>query len=326
MSAATAGTTLCLESGNYGAWTGTSKAIAVRPATGATVSMALAVSSGGGFTLDGMTGMGGYIKGSAANITVRNSVFLSALTIDGLVNANILLDHNSHDWNAVYNGGDNGKVRVFAPGNSFSGVTVQNSTFRNGNLDGVHAGGGVNVIGNTFSNLCDTGTNHTDNIQFEGATGGRIAGNYVSEGAGCDTQGITSFDGNTSGLTIEDNVVDIRRPWGIELYSDTNSIVRRNTVVWHAASDCAFNVACGSIDVNRKSADPAGSGTRVYDNITTGVGFSNGSTGTANNNVSGQNAVYVGPLTSWAGFKLASTSPVGRNAASDGLNAGARIP
>jgi hypothetical protein len=244
-----------------------------------------------------------------------------------VANANILLDHNTHDWDAVYNGGYNAKIFVGTGSGQFSGVTVQNSSIRNGNLDGVHLGGaGVNLLNNVFANLCDTGTNHTDNVQYEGGTGGRIAGNYFYAGAGCATQGITSYDGGTNGVTIEDNVVDIRRPWGIELYADRNSVVRHNTVRWYPDAECFFNgVICGQIDINRKSADPAGSGTQVYDNLTTRVSFSNGSTGTAHHNVSGQLAIYVGPTNAYHGFALASISPVGIGTASDGLNNGIRL-
>ena len=91
-------------------------------------------------------------------------------------------------------------------------------------------------------------------------------------------------------------MVDIRRPWGIELYADRNSIVRHNTVRFHPDADCLFSgILCGQIDINRKSEDPAGTGTQVYDNIATRVSFSGGSTGTAHHNVSGQLAIYVGP-------------------------------
>ncbi len=325
VSAAAAGQTICLASGDYGTWQGTNKAITLQAADGATPVMDVSFGSGDtGFTLDGMTGMGGNVSGGAHDFTIRNSTFTSTIDLTA-TNANILLDHNTHDWNAVYNGGTNAKIFVSSPGDGFSGVTVQNSSIRNGNLDGIHLGAGINAIGNVFSNLCDTGTNHTDNIQFEGAKGGRIASNYVYAGPGCDTQGITSYDSDTVGVTFEDNVVDIRRPWGIELYADKDSIVRHNTMRWYAAKDCNFNIACGQIDINRKPQDPAGSGTQVYDNLATDVNFTNGSTGTEHNNVSGQRAVFVGPLDTYAGFKLAATSPVGLKAASDGLNAGARV-
>ena len=50
-------------------------------------------------------------------------------------------------------------------------------------------------IGNTFANLCDRGTNHTDNIQFQGAAPAAASRATLSRPAGCSTQGITSYDG-----------------------------------------------------------------------------------------------------------------------------------
>jgi hypothetical protein len=161
-------------------------------------------------------------------------------------------------------------------------------------------------------------------VQFEGGTQIRIAANYVHEAAGCDTQGLTSYDGGTNGVIIEDNVVDITRPWGIELYADRNSIVRHNTVRWYGPSDCNFHIDCGQIDIDHKDQDPAGTGTQVYDNIAT-VDFTNGSTGVAHHNVDPERARFVGPLSSYVGFKLASDSPVGHGAAHDGTDAGARV-
>jgi Concanavalin A-like lectin/glucanases superfamily/Right handed beta helix region len=322
---ASAGQTICLAAGNYGTWQGTGKAITLK-ATPGTATMKVNLGPGDtGFTLDGLSGMGGTVNGGAHDFTVRNSSFTSPIDIDA-TNAGIVLDHNSHNWNAVYDGSANAKIFVWNDSGSFSGVTVENSTISNGNLDGIHLGGGagIDVLHNEFANLCDTGTNHTDNIQFEGGRGGRIAGNYVHESPGCDTQGITSFDGGTVGVVIEDNVVDIRRPWGIELYADRNSVVRHNTVRWYAPSACNFHIDCGQIDIDRKSQDPAGTGTQVYDNLAT-VDFANGSTGTEHHNVSAERARFAGPLSSYVGFRLASDSPVGLGAAHDGTNAGARV-
>ena len=327
VSAAAAGETICLASGDYGTWSGTNKAITLQADAGASPQMQVNFGNGdAGFTLDGMTGMGGQVTAGARDFTIRNSTFTDTINIEA-TNANILLERNSHDWEARYSGGSNAKIFVWNEGGDFSGVTVQYSSIRNGDLDGVHLGGGagINVLGNLFASLCDRGTNHTDNLQFEGGEGGRIAGNWVVAPAGCDTQGITSYDGETNGVVIEDNVIDIRRPWGIELYADRNSIVRHNTLRYYPASSCNFNTTCGRIDINRKPQDPAGSGTEVYDNLTTSVSFTNGSTGTAHHNVSGQNARFVGPLDTFLGFRLAPDSPVGLRAASDGLDVGSRF-
>jgi hypothetical protein len=333
VSAASAGQVICLASGNYGTWNGVKKAVVIKAATDATPNMRVNFNSSvGGFVLDGMNGMGGKSV-NAKNFTIRNSVFSDTIDIE-VTDGDILLDRNTHDWHAVYaKGSYNAKVRVQNDTAAFSGVTVQNSTFRNGDLDGIHLGAGINILNNIFDNLCDVGTNHTDNIQFEGGTGGRIAGNYVYASLSCETQGIASFDGGTVGVIIEDNVIDISRKYGIEFYADKNSIIRHNTVLYRA-SGCAGG-ECGYIDINRKPANPAGVGTQVYDNIAI-VSFGNGSTGISTNNMfykaaTGSNftgrPVYVGGAspTSYAGFKLAPRSP-GKGRASDGTDVGARIP
>ena len=82
------------------------------------------------------------------------------------------------------------------------------------------------------------------------------------EAQSCATQGITSYDGGTKGVVIEDNVVDVPRDWGIELYSDSGSIVRHNTVVWHSASYSEFYTGRRH-HLDRKTEDPAGLHARV---------------------------------------------------------------
>jgi Right handed beta helix region len=329
VSAATAGQTICLASGDYGTWTGTNKAVTITAASGNTPTMQVSFGSAdSGFTLNGISGMGGMISGSASTITIQNSTFASQLDIEGAV-TNIVVNHNDFTYPVQStSGGPNAKIFLATTGSSpGSALTLENNDIENGDLDGVHVGdgSGVLVYGNKFANLCDRGVNHTDNIQFEAGTQITIASNYVYEAQNCATQGITSYDGGTNGLIIEDNVVDVPRDWGIELYADKNSVVVHNTVVYHPKSYSEFHTATGHIDIDRKSQDPAGSGTQVYDNITTSVDFTNGSTGTQHNNVSGERAIYVGPTDTWTGFKLASNSLVGLHAASDGLDDGARI-
>jgi hypothetical protein len=328
VSAASAGQTICLASGSYGTWSGTAKTITITPATGATPIMRVSFASGdSGFTLDGLSGMGGRISAGAKNITIRNSNFTDQLDVEGAT-SNVVLDGDHFNWNAVSNGGINSKLFIDTSGTlSAPALTVRNSTFLNGDLDGIHVGGGSGdqIVGNEFGNLCDRNVNHTDNLQFEGGTQIRIAGNYVHAAQNCPTQGITSYDGGTNGVIIEDNVVDVPRDWGIELYSDKNSVIRHNTVVYHPKTYSEFKTGTGQIDIDRKSADPAGTGTQVYDNLALGVSFSNGSSGTQHNNVANSAAAYVGPVTSYAGFRLTTGSPVGLRAASDGLDAGARV-
>lgn len=328
VAAASPGQTVCLASGNYGTWTGTNKAITIAAAPGNTPTMQISFGAGdGGFTLDGISGMTGTINGGAANIMIQNSAFAGQLDIEGAT-SNIVIRSDDFSYPVQStSGGPNAKIFLATNGASpGSAVTIENNLIANGDLDGVHIGGGSGalVAGNEFENLCDRGVNHTDNIQFEGGSQIAIVANYVYEAQDCPTQGITSYDGHTNGILIEDNVVDVPRDWGIELYSDQNSVVVHNTVVWHPASYSEFSTPTGQIDIDRKSQDPAGIGTHVYDNIAN-VDFTNGSTGTQDHNVSGQRAIYVGPTNTWAGFKLAPSSPVGLHAASDGLDDGARV-
>ena len=123
-------------------------------------------------------------------------------------------------------------------------------------------------------------------------------------------------------MLIEDNVIDIRRPWGLEWYSDDSSIIRHNTMVWRPASQCFFNVTCGRIAITSKTQDPPGIGTEVYDNIAL-VDIDRASVNRNDHNISGQNVTYVGPTTTYAGHRLAAGS-VGERAGSDGLDVGIR--
>jgi F5/8 type C domain/Right handed beta helix region len=330
VSAATAGQTICLASGNYGTWSGTNKAITIRKADGATPTMRYSFGSGdSGFTLDGMSGMWGDITAGASNITVRNSDFVDRAGFTGAM-TNVIFDHNTHmnqfcpagDWN----------MRLHL---NSSGVTVKNSLFQGGDCDGVFISGNNNLVqNNRFIDLCESGPNHTDGLQFadpgdpSGGYNTTVRGNFFSF-TGCNNgyaQALTSYDSGTRGALIEDNVVDTTRPWGIELYSDEGSIVRHNTVRYYPDSQCVFSgLECGQIDVTRKSSltDPAGTGTQVYDNVGI-VHFGFGSTAArADHNVSGRLVTYVGPLNTWAGFHLAGGS-VGKNAASDGSDVGIR--
>jgi hypothetical protein len=315
------GDRILLASGNYGTWTGGNKSVTIRAEDGASPTMKIDFTTGdAGFTLDGLGGMGGSITDGANHITIRNATFSSHLIIDGVANASILLDHNRHVGIDSPTGDPNARIALPYSSSQPSGVTIENSYLAGGDADGVHTGTAVNVIDNEFADICDRGGNHTDNIQFEGATGGRIAGNYIH--ATCTTQGITSYDGGTNGVVVEDNVVDIHRSWGIEFYADRNSIIRHNTVRYYGPG-CYADQTCGLIDINRKSTDAAGSGTQVYDNVAE-VTVANGSTTARNDhNLSGAQVTYVGPTTTYAGFALAPGS-AGKGAASDGLDIGIR--
>jgi hypothetical protein len=337
VSAATGGQTVCLASGSYGTWQGTNKQITIRAASGASPTMRYSFGSGdSGFTLDGMSGMGGTISSGASNLTVKNSAFNTCAQFNGS-QSNVVFDNNTHiNINATC-----GNSRL---GLNASGVTIKNSLMQGGDSDGAFiSANNVLVENNRFINLCEGPTgNHTDGLQFADPNGVGVPDSSQSSGynsvvrrnffqfSGCNNgyaQALASYDSGTQGALWEDNVIDTTRPAGIELYSDDGSIVRHNTVRYYADAQCAFTgQTCGKIDLSRKSgsnADPPGTGTQVYDNVAI-VTTSLGSTAARNDhNVSGALVSYVGPLNTWAGFRLAPGS-VGKGGASDGADVGMR--
>ena len=153
--------------------------------------------------------------------------------------SNLVLNHDTFSYAVTStSSGPNSKVFLDTSGSSpGAAVTLENSYFANGDLDGIHFGGGSGdlIKNNFFTNLCDRNVNHTDNIQFQGGSQIAITGNYIyspgpTSSTDCVAGGIDSYDAGTNGVLIENNVIDTTRDWGIELYSDQNSIVEHNTV------------------------------------------------------------------------------------------------
>lgn len=329
------GQTICLKTGDYGTWSGTDKAITVTAAGASTPTMQVNFAGGAaGFTLSGMNGMGGMIGSGASDITIENSTFAQQLYVEGTME-NIVVMHDSFTY-PVESTADGPNSKIFldttpATGNG-TAITVEYNDIENGDLDGVNVGGGsgIQIIGNYIADLCDLGVNHTDDIQFESGTGDLVALNYLYESEDCPVQGITSYDGGTDGLTIEDNVVDIPRDWGIELYSDQDSVVAFNTLVWHPAAYSEFGDGTGWISLDNKTGDPPSTGTTVEDNICCGDSgspdISSGTDGTFNDNASAEYALYTGPDDTFTGFALDPSSPVGVGWGPAGIDDGARFP
>jgi hypothetical protein len=322
VSATPAGKVLCLAAGNYGSWSGTNKAITVKAQPGAAVSLSFNFgTSSGNFTLDGVTVTSGSIIGNSTapkNITVRNSTFTGALVIDGVANANIVLDRNTH--NNINNNSSctatPARIHLAYGSDTPSGVTIQNSLMDGGNTDGVQTGVGVTILNNEIRNIHEKSSSdcaHTDVIQLIGAKGSVVRGNYIHHSA----SGIVAYDGVES-ATIENNVLDmVNGRYGIELYSDNGSIVRNNTLKF--GTGCGYG-GCGQIVLDRKSADPAGKGTIIENNVASSISLVNGSTAAVNRNNllrsggSGSNLsgtpTYVGgeSPTTLNGFLLTATS------------------
>ena len=264
----------------------------------------------------------------AGPFTIRDSSFTDGLFIDGVAKSGILVDHDSFVGINSCSGCDPAMVHLAYNSTTPSGVTIANSLFADGNADGIQTGVGVNIIGNEFRNLYEGSCSscHTDPIQLIDAPGSVVRGNYVHDTA----DGIVAYDGLRN-AKIEDNVVElVHGRWGIELYSDQNSVVRHNTLVYGTGCDYA---PCGWIMLDRKTQDPAGTGTVIEDNIATAITQDDGSIaakqdhnlvrrGSGRGNRRGVPRFIGGANpTTWYGFALANKSP-GRRAASDGGDLG----
>jgi hypothetical protein len=333
--AATPGQVICLASGNYGSFRGGKKTadVFIVPQPGQTPSIELNFDGATHVILDGLTITGATLLNATKAITIRHSTFTGGLRFDALANADVLLDSNTHNNIMTCPSCDPARIHGSYESQTPSGVTVMNSLMDGGNSDGIQTGVGMNIINNELRNIRETGPSdpaHSDAMQLIAAPGVLVRGNWVHD----DASGIVAYDG-IDHATIEDNVVDIPRTWGIELYSDKGSIVRHNTVVYRPIGCYSGNTPCGFIDINRKSADPAGTGTVVQDNVTTGVTTQNGSAiATRNHNMVRQSVgsgdftgtpAFVGGAkpTSWLGFRLTAGSP-GHAKASDGVDVGVR--
>lgn len=345
VSGAVPGQTICLASGDYGFWNGTAKAITIRPQDGATPTMGLQFGAGaGGFTIDGgrasftqawglqiASEQGPDISAGAHDIVIENTDFSVGLELDGLANSNIVFDHDVfHDLNGFnYTAG----LHLAWTSSTPSGVTVENSEFRDMSADGIQTGSRLNILYNEFLNVQPNAAGgneslHTDGVQLFGGTDVSIIGNFVH--GGCE-QGIDAFDG-TSGNTVEDNVIVGCTAHSLVMGGDKNpgSLVSHNTVV--GGSTAVIN--CSS----KPGEGP--STTSIVDNIASGgielsdLGGPCQPTENTDNllgvggrppNLSGTPRFVGGANpTTYAGFQLASGSP-GKNAATDGLDVGARI-
>src|ERR1039458_4900005 len=284
VSAATPGQTICLASGNYGTWSGTSKSapgITITAAPGAAVTLAFVLSTGvKDFTIDG-TEDGGTISDSTqsemdlynsttpVNITIKNMAFTTELEIDGPTNSNILLDHDSWTNVGCHSIGSAARLHLIYGTRTTdpSGVTVEYSSFVGGSAQGIQMGLAMNIIDNYFANIyegADTDC-HTDPILPEcgsspcnspTATPSVIKGNLFYDNA----DGITDFDGGGH-LDIENNVIDTTTETaGIDLGSDQASSVIHNTLI-------NISPRAAGIDRSEERGQTPSTGTIIRDNI-----------------------------------------------------------
>lgn len=336
-SAAQAGDTVLLASGNYGTFNGSLKsgAVTLKPQSGAGVTMALSLTPASNITVDGVELTNVEVGGGATkNITVRNSDIRGQTTFrtGELQNANILFDRNVHrDWNTCSNCPE-GRIWLPENTNQPSGITIQNSELKGGMSDGIQNGSnGTRIINNDFHDIVDGGQTgaHIDALQLYGSKNTLIRGNHFYN----VPTAIMAPDG-ADHETIEDNVIaagSAGYPFAVRLWSDDGSIIRHNTFV---DGSCSFNLRCGILSMSAKDDDDAGHGTIVKDNILGEVSIGRATVVDQTGNLLRDGELrgtdlrglpsYIGPTTTYGGYALTGTS-IGKSNASDGLDRGIRV-
>ncbi|MDA0167434.1 right-handed parallel beta-helix repeat-containing protein, partial [Solirubrobacter ginsenosidimutans] len=331
---AKAGDSVVLSAGSYGSFKGGSKSglVTVKAAPGASVSMSIAFNPAVNVRVQGVTVTGLDIGGASHDVTVADSTFtgMALIRANQMVNANVVLDHNTHANQNVCSGCFEGRVDITGQGSGPSGVVIKNSTFGpGGNADGIQTGGyGVQILNNEFTGIYESAGIHTDAIQLYGQKQTVIRGNWIHG----TSSGIMAPDGGNQEL-IENNVIDPGSyPYAITLGADKGSIIRHNTLPDGA---CAWNLRCGIINLTSKDSANPSTGTIVTDNVLGELALSNGSSGAGQDYNLLQNGAlrglhdlrgtptYTGGAkpTTYAGYALKPGSP-GTTNATDGTNRG----
>jgi hypothetical protein len=327
VSNAPAGTTVCLNGGNYG-----------------NVNL-FDIKRSGYVTVQSTTGRGASISPQVGNSTF---IRLSSLTINGALqnscSRNIeWVDNSVNDTITLTNSGCSGSLATAFIGNTFSainagggyegrlsliygsGITITNNTFGPGGAsDGIFMGGDVSNVtigpGNTFTGILEAncGNVHCDAIQGYGAGSGVvIQGNLFEKG---DTF-IMMPDGS-SGVVVRDNVFNgngVSYPDKIQFGSAASPVFQHNTLINVRAS---FDSKTGSSATSNALAEnnfvAGGSSFKTAN----GSGCSNCTFRT--NSTATPTFVGGANPSTWSGFQLTAGS-AGYRGASDGKDMGANI-
>jgi hypothetical protein len=231
------GQTICLASGNYGTWAGGSKSstVTVQPESGANVTMGLDFAGDDHIRVDGMTVSGAWLRGPTHDVTVSNSTFTDAATIEtsSMANANVVFDRDT--FANLGQARFEGRVSVFG-GNVNNavddGVTISNSVFGPGGAsDGIQIVGGargVRIVGNEFKGIkqSNCGAVHCDPVQFYGAVNTVLIDNYFHN----NSTGIMTPDGNGDAMTATNNVwvTDGEYPDQIAIGGQSGDVISHN--------------------------------------------------------------------------------------------------
>ncbi len=334
VSGAAAGSTVCLNPGNYGAqaFTNISKAsdVVVQSTSGTGATLAPDIWASQHVKFQNLTISGATIRDASSYISFVGSTFTDQAVVSSTSsnNVHILFDKSTFDGISVCTNCYEGRLQIV----SGSGVTVTNSHFGGGGeADGIqiNASGAVIGPGNVFEGLLQGNyARHIDSIQGYGQTNTTITGNYFTN----DTIYVGFYDGG-SNETITNNVFgpsatnEQKLQLGsVQGLTFTHNTVKGNFVVAQGAKNgsarnsnalYANNIFDGTSIAD--TGDQPGCATNcVYQsNLFTS---SSNARGTAN--LIGK-PTYTGGAspTAWAGLALASTS-LGYHVATDSRDMG----
>lgn len=337
VASAAVGATICLNTGNYGSVdlfniTGRTGYVTLESTTGDDASIAPRTGNSRYIRFRSLTIRGGLQNSCSRNIEYVGNTVTDTITLtnSGCPDLATLFDGNKFA-NINVGGGYEGRLSLIYG----SGITLKNNTFGPGGAsDGIFMGGSVSNVtigpGNIFTGILEAncGSVHCDAIQGYGAGSGIvIQGNYFEKG---DTF-IMMPDGS-NGVAVRNNVFNgngVSYPDKIQFGEASKPVFQHNTL---------YNVRAS---FDSKTGSPATSNALVENNVmdggssfkTAGGGGCSGCTFRSNLFSSSANSSGLGNLlglagfiggavpTTWAGFKLATTSP-GHLAASDGTDMG----
>ncbi|MGZ3826819.1 MAG: hypothetical protein ACXVCR_17840 [Bdellovibrio sp.] len=234
---AASGSTVCLNSGNYGAVIFTniakSTAVTLQSASGRTAVIDLNITQSSFLVLKSMTIAGLVLSNQAKNITVSNNTFTGQFLINmggnggNYGNANILVDGNSFDNITVCPDCYEGRLQIIS--DLPSGVTVTNNHFGGpGESDGINNGayGAVIGPGNIFDGIIQGSYGrHVDAYQGYGQSHTIMKGNYFLNGESY----IMAPDGGDTEI-MTDNIFIGDGGARIQLGSHINDVFSHNTV------------------------------------------------------------------------------------------------
>ena len=206
VSSAAAGTTVCLNPGNYGSQAFTSIAksadVVIQSSSGTGATLSADIWASQHLKFQNLTISGASVRDASSNVSFVGSTFTGQAVVNASgSNVHILFDTSTFDGITVCTNCYEGRLQIV----SGSGVTVTNSHFGGGGeSDGIQIGASGAIIGpgNVFEGLLQGKYGrHIDSIQGYGQSNTTITGNYFTN----DTIYVGFYDGGKN-ETITNNV------------------------------------------------------------------------------------------------------------------------